>query len=71
MSNNPLVFGKKNYQILIGAILIIVLGFILMTLETGEYGFGSLGLTVGPMTVLAGFALVFWAILHKDKTSTK
>ena len=66
MSNNPLVFGKKNYQILIGAVVVIVLGFILMTLETGEYGFGTLGLTVGPMIVLAGFVLVFWAILYKD-----
>jgi uncharacterized membrane protein len=69
MSNNPLVFGKKNYQILIGAIVVIVIGFILMTLETGEYGFGTLGLTVGPMTVLAGFILVFWAILYKDSAT--
>jgi hypothetical protein len=64
--SNKLVFGKRNYQILIGAVLVIVVGFVLMTLETGEYGFGTLGLTVGPMAVLAGFVLVFWAILYKD-----
>ncbi len=66
--SNKLIFGKRNYQILIGAVLVIVFGFILMTLEKGEYGFGTLGLTIGPMTVLAGFGLVFWAILHKDST---
>jgi len=68
MSNSPLVFGKRNYQLLIAAVLIITVGFYLMTLEKGEYGFGSLGLTVGPMTVLAGFVLVFGAILYKDKS---
>lgn len=68
-NNNPLVFGKKNYQILIGAVLVIAVGFILMTLEKGEYGFGTLGLVVGPMTVLAGFVLVFGAILYKDNSA--
>jgi hypothetical protein len=68
MSNQPLVFGKRNYQILIASLVCITLGFILMSLETGEYGFGTLGLTVGPMIVLAGFGLAFWSILYKDKT---
>ncbi|HSZ73124.1 MAG TPA: hypothetical protein VK750_10655 [Cytophagaceae bacterium] len=68
MNNQPLVFGKRNYQILIASLFLIALGYVLMSLEKGEYGIGTLGITVGPMIVLAGFGLTFWAILYKDKT---
>lgn len=48
---------------------IILLGFIIMSLDTEEFGFGVLGLTVGPLVTLAGFAIEFWAILRKPKHS--
>ena len=63
--NNKLAFGKKNYIIMLVGIAVLALGYLMMSMDTEEYGFGTLGLTVGPMTVLLGFAIEFFAILHK------
>ncbi len=38
-----------------------------MSLDTEPYGFGFLGLTLGPLVVLAGFILEFFAILSKPE----
>ncbi|MFY0654241.1 MAG: DUF3098 domain-containing protein [Cyclobacteriaceae bacterium] len=67
MSKNKLAFSRTNYILMISGILVLILGFILMSLDTEPYGFGTLGLTVGPLTVLAGFGIEFVAILHKPK----
>lgn len=68
MSNKKkLAFGRTNYTIMIVGILVLMLGFILMSMDTEPYGFGTLGLTVGPLVVLAGFGIQFFAILHKPK----
>ncbi len=64
---NKLVFDKINYQLMIAGVVVILIGFIIMTMETGEYGIGFLGLTLGPVVVLLGFALEFAAILYKRK----
>jgi hypothetical protein len=64
---NKLVFDKINYQLMIAGVAIIALGFIIMMMETGEYGIGFLGLTLGPIVVVLGFALEFVAILYKPK----
>lgn len=65
---SPFFFGKTNYAIMIGGIALMVLGFVLMSLETAEYGFGTLGLTVGPVLLAAGLIVEFAAILYKDKS---
>lgn len=62
---SKLPFGKKNYQIMIAGLAILVVGFTTMTLDTEPHGFGVLGLTVGPLIVLAGFALEIFAILRR------
>lgn len=62
-----MVFGKANFTIMLIGIGIIALGFVLMSLETAEYGFGTLGLNVGPMALLVGFILQFVAIMAKPK----
>ncbi len=49
---------------------ISVVGFIIMSLDSEPYGFGFLGLTLGPIVVMAGFMFQFFAIMHnpqKDK----
>lgn len=46
-------------------IALLVIGFVTMTLETAEYGFGSLGLTIGPGFLMLGFLVEIYAILHK------
>jgi len=65
----PLLFSKNNYAIMVIGIALILVGFITMTMETAEYGFGPLGLTVGPGFIMAGFLVEIYAILHKDKPS--
>ena len=64
-SNLP--FKKSNYQLMIIGIMIISTGFIIMTLDREEYGYGFLGLTLGPLVVLFGFIFQFFAIFHKGK----
>nr|WKN34320.1 DUF3098 domain-containing protein [Tunicatimonas sp. TK19036] len=65
--NNPLPFGKKNYRLMLAGIAIVIVGFVLMSLDSEPYGFGFLGLTLGPLVVLAGFAVEFFAILSKPE----
>lgn len=66
-SNLP--FGCINYVLLGLGVLMIALGFVLMALDQAAYGFGVLGLTIGPITVLAGFAIEFLAILYGREKS--
>lgn len=65
--NKPLMFARSNYLIMLAGIGSILLGFIVMTMETAPYGFGPLGLTVGPGLILLGFMVEIYAILHKEK----
>jgi hypothetical protein len=64
---NKLAFGKKNYQLMAIGVAILLVGFTIMSLDKEPYGFGFLGLTLGPIIVLAGFALEIVAILHTPK----
>ena len=78
MSNNKhnidFAFGKRNYQMLAAAFVIIIIGFILMVGGKPENPnefipdmFNTTRLTVAPLTVLAGFILGVFAIMHKAK----
>lgn len=46
-------------------LVILVVGFVIMTLDGEPHGFGTLGLTVGPVIVVAGFIVEIFAILHR------
>ena len=57
--------GAKDIQILLLGIGIMLVGFFVMTLDKEEFGFGFLGLTLGPILVLVGiivpvFSLFKW-----------
>jgi hypothetical protein len=62
---DKLPFGKKNYQWMIIGIVALVTGFTIMSLDNEPHGFGFLGLTLGPVIVMAGFILEIFAILHR------
>ena len=53
-----------NYKLMAMGVLIIAIGLYIMTLDTNTFGFGALGLTIGPMILLAGFLFEFVAILY-------
>ena len=68
MSNkNKLAFDKNNYRLMLIGIAVLVAGFTLMTMDKKEYGFGVLGITIGPIVVMAGFIIQFFAIFAKSK----
>jgi Protein of unknown function (DUF3098) len=66
-NKEKLPFGKINYTLMITGIAIILVGFFVMSLDKTEFGFGFLGLTLGPLIILSGFALEFFAILKNGK----
>jgi len=65
MKKNALPFGKNNYTLMIVSIILVLGGFILMSMDSAEFGFGTLGLTVGPLVVVSGFIVGFFSILRK------
>jgi hypothetical protein len=64
---NKLPFGRKNYQWMIIGIVTIIAGFFIMSMDSENYGFGFLGLTLGPVVVVAGFMVEIYAILHRPR----
>ena len=62
---DKLPFGKKNYQWMIIGIVALIVGFTIMSLDQQQHGFGFLGLTLGPVIVMAGFIIEIFAILHR------
>ena len=61
---NKLPFGKKNYQWMIIGVITLMIGFVIMSIDNTQHGFGFLGLTLGPIVVMAGFVIEIYAILH-------
>ena len=67
-NNNKLAFGRKNYILMIVGIVVLAIGFIIMTLDTEPYGLGFMGITLGPIIVIIGFVIELFSILVKDKS---
>nr|WP_041264526.1 DUF3098 domain-containing protein [Bernardetia litoralis] len=67
MQNPAFAFEKINYIMMIAGVIIITLGFTIMTMEDAKHGFGFLGLTLGPIVTFAGFMFEIFAILYKKK----
>ncbi len=62
-----LAFDKMNYVLLLVGIVVLALGFTLMALDSEAYGFGFLGLTLGPIVVMIGFIIELFAILYRSR----
>jgi hypothetical protein len=63
-NKNKMAFGRQNYILMIAGIAVLILGFIIMSMDKEPFGFGVLGLTVGPVIVMIGFIIEFFAILR-------
>lgn len=57
-------------MIMIAGVLTLIVGFFIMASDSEPYGFGFLGLTLGPIVVMLGFIIEFVAIFYKPKKST-
>jgi hypothetical protein len=67
--NRPqMVFGTLNYIMLGASLLILVLGFALMSGTTDIYS--STKITIAPIVVILGFALGIVSIFYKGKSSS-
>jgi hypothetical protein len=62
-----LPFKAVNYKLMLAGIALLVLGFFIMTLDKEPHGFGFLGITLGPIVVVAGFIVEFFAILYRSR----
>jgi hypothetical protein len=75
--NNGFIFTRKNYSLILISIGLIVTGFLLMT-GKGNTGAGEFNqdiysfrrITVSPIVLLAGYALMIYAIMA-DKRKSK
>ena len=64
-------FGPANYRLMLAGIALIVVGFLIMTQDKETFGFGFAGLTLGPLVVMSGFVLEFFAIFQKSSKDGK
>jgi ATP/ADP translocase len=52
---------------MIVGVAVMAIGFMIMSNDTEPYGFGFLGLTLGPIILMLGFLIEFVAIFYKSK----
>ncbi|MEY2760615.1 MAG: hypothetical protein RLZZ96_515 [Bacteroidota bacterium] len=62
MSQSNMPLGTKDIKILLLGIGIMLIGFFVMTLDKEEFGFGFLGLTLGPILVLTGIIIPVFSL---------
>lgn len=74
MDKKNFALGKENFILLGVSVLVIIIGFLLMsgaqtTEETGfdPRIFDTRRIVIAPIVTMSGFFLVIWAILRKPK----
>ena len=68
-NNKKLPFSRKNYLLMFAGLGALILGFIIMSIDDEPYGFGFMGLTLGPIIVFLGFIIEIFAILYNPDKS--
>lgn len=68
-NQSKFAFQKANYMIMIAGVITLIIGFFIMGADSEPYGFGFLGITLGPIVVMLGFIIEFVAIFYKPKNS--
>jgi len=64
-SKSDFVFGRENYILMIVGIVVIAIGFVLMSGK--EDILNSTKLTVAPIVVVIGFLIEAVAVMYKSK----
>ncbi len=70
-------FTKKNYIFMLIGIGLLILGFVLMsgggTSDPNEFNeeiFSARRITIAPMVVIAGYVVIGYAIMFRDKNQS-
>ncbi len=74
-----LLFGKENYLMMVGGVLLIFIGFMLMSggksPDPHKFNYDEIysfrRITLAPIVILLGFALEVFAIMMKPKEATQ
>ncbi|WP_216680342.1 DUF3098 domain-containing protein [Hymenobacter siberiensis] len=62
-------FGPRNYRLMWAGLALLAAGFITMMFgDKANYGEDFVGITLGPLLLIAGFAVEFAAIMVRDKS---
>jgi len=62
-------FGPRNYRLMWAGLALLAAGFITMMFGDKEnYGEDFVGITLGPLLLVAGFCVEFAAIMVRDKS---
>lgn len=62
---NNLPLNSTSIKILVVGILTMFIGFFVMTLDKELFGFGFLGITLGPLLVLLGVFIPIFSLFTK------
>lgn len=63
-NRSALVFASQNYLLMALSVALIVIGFVAMYLD-GQF-LGVVSLTVSPIMIVSGYALLIYAILWRS-----
>ena len=66
-NSKKLPLEAKRIYILITGIIIMVIGLFIMTLDKEPFGFGLLGITIGPIIVLIGVFIPIYSLFNFKK----
>jgi hypothetical protein len=66
-NKNNLPLKSADIKILLIGIMSMIVGFFIMTLDKEPFGFGFLGLTLGPIFVLLGVLIPIFSLFNKRK----
>ena len=62
-------FGPRNYRLMWAGLALLAAGFITMMFgDKANYGEDFVGITLGPLLLIAGFIVEFAAIMVRDKS---
>ena len=62
-------FGPRNYRLMWAGLALLAAGFITMMFgDKANYGEDFVGITLGPLLLIAGFIVEFGAIMVRDKS---
>jgi uncharacterized membrane protein HdeD (DUF308 family) len=66
-NKNNLPLNSADIKILLIGIMSMIVGYFVMTLDKEPFGFGFLGLTLGPFFVLVGVLIPIFSLFNKRK----